>query len=110
MVLTLSSNFEISSSLFSHHYSFTLVGYAFPGQINQDANFSANNYIFFMSGVATGKALHVCVCTVDIGGGKSEAMGLHLILRVLHRILIFIIEFFFYLPHLVLPSTSATGY
>ena len=43
-----------------HHYSFSRVGFALLGQENQDANFGEDNYIFFLSGIATGKVLHVC--------------------------------------------------
>ena len=40
------------------------MGYALPGQENEDANFNQDNYIFFMSGTATGKASYVCVVEV----------------------------------------------
>ena len=47
----------------SHHYSFSRVQFALVGQENQDANLGEDNYIFFLSGTATGKA--VCVCSVE---------------------------------------------
>ena len=45
-----------------HHYSFTRVQFALLRQENQDANLGEDNYIFFLSGSETGKAVCVCVC------------------------------------------------
>ena len=43
------------------HYSFTRVQFALVGQENQDANLGEENYIFFLSGTATGKAVAMCM-------------------------------------------------
>ena len=54
-------NFELLNRGFlPHHCSFSRVGFALVGQENQDANFGEDNYIFFLSGIATGKVLRVC--------------------------------------------------
>ena len=58
VVNTFCKHFE----LFAYtHYSFSRVQFALVGQENQDANLGEDNYIFFLSGTAIGKA--VCVCT-----------------------------------------------